>query len=193
MVVCGAGLFACKREEPSASVARATQAGVVDSIFPTSEEIRRFKERRNGVAADVLTGGAPTRDELVERLVRALGGRDVPALSRLVITDGEFIDLYYPTSIYAGPPYKQSPEIVWLLRTQASDKGMTRALARLGGRKASGVRYKCESAAVVQGRNRIWNDCRVSNYPGLPDGFRLFGPIIERDGIFKFYSYANDF
>ncbi|MGQ0814171.1 MAG: hypothetical protein ACT4O1_06860, partial [Gemmatimonadota bacterium] len=72
------------------------------------------------------------------------------------------IDIYYPSSIYVKPPYKQSPELVWFLMQQSSEKGIKRALDRYGG--------LAEVSSAI----------------------RLFGPIMERDGRFKFLSYAND-
>jgi hypothetical protein len=47
---------------------------------------------------------------------------------------------------------------------------------------------------VSEGRNRRWTDCTVSVQTAAGvSRERLFGAIIERDGRFKFLSYANSY
>jgi hypothetical protein len=190
------GLFACKREEPRTSPQTSpdTVRGVVDSIFPIEEEIRRFKEARGRASASGLENAAASRDELVRRFMRALEERDTAEFRLLAINATEFIDLYYPTSVYSKPPYKQSPELVWMLIQQSGEKGIGRALQRYGGMAANYEGYGCEDEPLVSGDNRVWEGCTIrwAPTPEAPSPIRLFGPIIERDGRFKFVSFAND-
>jgi hypothetical protein len=167
---------------------------VVDSIFPVEEEIRRFKDARNGATATELSNASPTRDALVARLIQAIEASDTAQLSAMVMNAAEFINLYYPTSIYARPPYRQSPELLWFLMQQNSQKGIGRVLTRYAGHALRYVSYACRVEPADWGETRIWEQCTVqwSPTPDAPSPFKLFSGIIERDGRFKFVSYAND-
>ena len=162
---------------------------IVDSIFPVEEEIRRFKAVRNAAAATELKNASSSRDEVVSRFLRAIETRDSADLRALTIDGAEFIDLYYPTSMYSHPPYKQSPEVVWMLQQQNSDQGLQRVLKRFGGQTTNLKSYACKPDPRVEGANRFWDECTIT----LTDGstVRLFSSIIERDGRFKILSYAN--
>jgi hypothetical protein len=54
---------------------------------------------------------------------------------------------------------------------------------------------QCPPEPLVEGPNRIWERCtvRVDSAGGETIEMRLFGSILERDGVFKFVSYTNDF
>lgn len=189
-------LTACVDHDRPASVVtqRDTIKNVVDSIFPVEEEVRRFKAARPGAAAKVLSDGATSRDELVQRFIRALEEKDSTQLRKLQMSAAEFIDLYYPTSIYSRPPHKQSPELFWFLLQENSGRGIRRALDRFGGQPLGFQGYTCNAAPLVQGANRFWSECRVrwQRAGKAASPFGLFGTIIEREGRFKFVSYAND-
>lgn len=188
-------LSACRAEEPAVSTTLAdTPQVVIDSIFPVEEEIRRFKVARNGASATELKDASETRDALVVRFMKALEARDSADIRAMVLDAAEFIDLYYPTSVHSQPPYKQSPEITWFLLQQNSEKGIKRALERYGGVAPHFEGYTCNSEPKVEQANRFWEQCTVrwAPVPGAPSPMRIFGTIIERDGRFKFVSYAND-
>ena len=54
--------------------------------------------------------------------------------------------------------------------------------------------YRCDPEPEVMGKNRIWTGCVVDWKNATDSGaIRLFGPIIERDGEFKFVTYASDY
>lgn len=191
------GLFACKREGPRASAAPATDTssrGVVDSIFTVEEDIARFKSARGNPSATVLTGGASSRDALVRRFIRAVETRDTADLRAMVLSDAEFIDLYYPTSMYVTAPYKQSPDLVWFLMQESGGKGLRRVLERFRGRPGNYQGYDCAEETIVTDPNRFHGACTVRWLDPTRAGksIRLFGPIMERAGRFKFLSYAND-
>ena len=190
------GLIGCSADEPAVSRSAPVDSvqGVVDSIFPVEEEIRRFKAAHGTVPAGEPVNAPASRDALVERFADALEQRDTAALSALSLNDAEFIDFYFPTSIYSRPPYKQSPEITYLLLRQQGDKGLRRVVERFGGSPAGIQGYSCNGAPRVEGGNRFWDGCTIewSHGRDTPGPARLFGSIIERQGRFKFVSYAND-
>jgi hypothetical protein len=164
---------------------------IVDSVFPVEEEIRRFKVARSGASASVLTGGSASRDALVKRFIAAVQANDSVDIRRMVMNAAEFIDLYYPTSMFATPPYKQSPELRWFLIQENSNKGISRLLSRYGGKPIKLVDYNCAAVATVEGDNKLWDRC-VVQWNQKPSPVRIFSTIVERHGQFKIMSYAND-
>jgi hypothetical protein len=189
-------LLACRSEEPATSQVPAEEPAPVhvDSVFPLEEEIRRFKAARNGAAASELQTASDSRDALVARFMKALERRDTADLRAMVLNAAEYIDLYYPTSVYTRPPYKQSPELNWFLMQEDSEKGIKRALDRYGGLPANFQGYECPREPRVEGANRFWEACTIrwSPAPDVPSPIRIFGSIMEREERFKFVSYAND-
>lgn len=174
------------------SIVRSRPGYVVDSILPVEEEIRRFQATAGDRPAG-LSGGAPSRSALVAAFVRAVEGNDTTTLARLVIDRGEFGHLIYPGSPNAKPPYRQSPEVVWLQRSASTGKGTSRLLARFGGRPLGFAGHSCPTPPDRQGTNTVWSGCVVRRLDAAGDTIRLrmFGPIVEHGGRFKFLSLTN--
>jgi hypothetical protein len=166
----------------------------IDSIFPIEESLRRFRTT-SGPEPGGLAGGAPTRDALVARFVDALAVSDTAALVDMLLTREEFAWLYYPHTRYAKRPYELAPEILWMQFQNGSSRGLGRLLDRLGGTRMVGLEHRCDGAPLIEGPNRTWERCtlRIDPPQGEPAHISLFGSILERDGIFKFVSYSNDF
>ena len=160
--------------------------------MPVEEEIRRFRSQLQSPQVTVLGDAFETPELLVRQYLNALSDRDAGRLNRLVIDAREFIDLYYPNSPYTRPPYRQNPSFVWFIIQQNSQKGMSRALARFGGRSVRYLGQDCRRAEP-QGVNRFW-ECtvRVESDGKEQPPLRLFGSILERDGRYKFVSLASD-
>jgi hypothetical protein len=197
----GLALTACGREAPAAS-ARADRTSVpvrtvsmppshVDSAVPRAVALRRFQ--RASERATVLSGGASSRDDLVRRFLRAVEARDTSGLHRLVLSRGEFAYLYYPTSAQGLPPYDLSPDLMWFMLVERSNRGVTALVSERAGKPLASAGYRCLGNSTVEGRNRLWGPCLVRRIqaPGDTVEERLFGPIVERDGRFKFLSYSN--
>jgi hypothetical protein len=172
--------------------ASASQPVHVDSVFPLDEELRRFRaELPDSVAS--LEGGAGSVDALVAAFIAALENQDVRALGELVMTPAEFAYLYYPTTRFTSPPYTMSPSLVWFQLENYGSKGLNRALARYGGRPLRAVGHTCPDSPQQEGQNLIRHGCIIRRIDEAGDtvGTSLFGPILERDGRFKFINYAN--
>jgi hypothetical protein len=186
--------------DPPAEAARpdsavvSTPQRVVDSIRPLEEDLRRFRVGIP-VAPSGFTGGAPSREALVRRFLDALARLDTAALTAMALTRAEFAYLTYPSSPYTRPPYRQSPEIVWLLLRAEHEKGMTRLVPRLGRQRAEYVGHDCDPEPLREGENRLWRNCRVrlAVGGGAARDRQLFGVIIERQGQFKFANYRTEF
>lgn len=106
----------------------------------------------------------------------------------------EYITFYYPESPYTRAPYRQAPGIRWALMTAASSQGVNRVWQRHAGASLGFAGYQCDTEPETLGQNKIWKNCRVDVKSA--DGarsIRLFGPIIERAGEFKFLTYGSDY
>ena len=174
------------------SIVRARPGYIVDSILPVEEEIRRFQAML-GPRPSNFSNGATTRAALVARFVRAIERNDTTSLRRLVVDREEFGYLVYPTSPNVAPPYRQSPDLVWLMRSASTDKAVTRLMARFGGRPLGFAGHSCPVPAAHQAENTVWSGCvvRRAGDGGNTASLRMFGSIIERGGQFKFLSLSN--
>ena len=182
---------ACGSPAPfPAGEVRATSTRI-DSAVPRDEALRRFQQ---GIErADSLSGAARSRGALVRRFVRALEARDTLALRRLVLTRGEFAYLCYPANPQGLPPYELSPDLMWFLLVEGSNRGLAHALEERGGRPLGFVGHSCEAEPSRQGDNTVWGPCLVRRQEaGDTVAERLFGLIVERRGRYKFVSYANN-
>ncbi len=141
-----------------------------------------------------LEGGESSRDGLVRRWVRAVETSDTAAIRGMLLTPEEFITFYYPASRFTSGPYRQSPRLLWFLMSSNSSQGATRVFQRHGGQPFGFRSYACGTDEEL-GTMRTWSDCRIRRQ--LEDGrdaeMRFFGGIIERDGMYKFLSYASDY
>jgi hypothetical protein len=166
--------------------------GVVDSIFPIEEEIRRFRATL-AEHPQALDETAPSREALVARFVAALEATDTAELRRMALTRAEFAYLYYPTTQFAQPPYELNPALVWYRLESYSSRGLVRALDRFGGRPLRVTGHACDAAPLVQGGNRVWHGCvlHARDAADRQVSLSLLGPVLEREGRFKLLSYAN--
>lgn len=176
------------------SINRAQPGYIVDSILPMKEQLRRFRAGL-GDAPHAFEGGATSKDALVRSFVRALEAADTAALVRLTISRPEFAYLIFPDSPIGKEPYAQAPDLVWMRHAGASATGLGRLLDRFGGRSIGYQSLRCVAATSVDGDNRITAGCRVRFAPegnNVTD-ISLFAAIIERQGRYKIFSYANAF
>jgi hypothetical protein len=182
-------LTACGRS--SATTPAAHRPTHIDSLIPRPEALRRFRAGLPPV--DSLSGGVASRDALVRKYLRAIEKRDTVMLRRLLLTRSEFAYVYYPTNPQGLPPYDLSPDLMWFMVSTGSGKGLTRALAELGGQRLGYTGYVCDSVPSRQGANTVWGPCAVHLRlkGGESTSERLFGLIVERGGRYKFISYAN--
>jgi hypothetical protein len=177
------------------SVNRAQPGYVVDSVFPTAEEIRRFAAAVGGRPTLELSNGATSVDALVRRFAAAVDARDTAQLQSLALSPREFIDLVYPASPYVATPYRQSPALTWSQIQLPSASGLRRLVDRLGGTALRVEQVACPATPERQGPNSLYAGCLVTfrSGDGPAQRGRLFGTIIAHRGQYKFVSYANMF
>jgi hypothetical protein len=165
----------------------------IDSILPPGEALRRFQSELAVVTE--LADAPRSRDRLVFEFMEAVERLDTAALAKLRVSKPEYAFLYFPSSVYSRKPYELPPDVAWLLSEQNSQKGAIRLFRRLSGRDLHFDGYACGTSAREQG-NVFWRDCQVSYLDpatAVPVTRRLFGAIMQREGRYKFLSYANDF
>ena len=187
-------LTACtpKPATTAAADSATAPAGVIDSILPIPLLLDRF---RAGLTESQAFGGGFTtdRDTLVTRFVRALEAADTVALDAMVLDRAEYAWLYYPAHIYARPPYELAPATFWQLIQGNSTKGRARLTQTLAGTAFVYRGMTCTASTNVQPPLTEVN-CRLKLVVGgAPTEGTYFGSIAERDGRFKFVSFANDF
>ena len=172
------------------SAGNASSVRIVDSAIPIVEALRRF--RQDLPEPRTLQGGSASRETLVRRFTRSLETRDTAALRRMALRADEFAWFYYPSSPLSQPPYELSPALMWFQTQGESERGASRLLAERGGRPIRYVGHTC-AASRIEGKNRIHSHCELRHVTTAGDtvGERLFGLVLERDGVFKFVSYAN--
>jgi hypothetical protein len=179
---------ACGDREVRASERGA--AGVVDSAIPIEVALERF--RRDLPRPAGLTGGSKSREELVRGFVAALEASDTAALRDMVLRKDEFAWLYYPSSPLSRPPYELPPDLLWFQMQGQSERGASLLLSDRAGAALGYAGHHCASERS-EGENRIYGHCVLRRVTAAGDtlGERLFGLVLERDGAFKFVSYAN--
>ncbi len=166
--------------------------GVVDSVLPIAEQLRRFRmdvpER-----PDSLRHAGASMNVLVQRWGRAVAGRDTAALNAMTINRAEFAWIYYPGSKLSKPPYEAPPQLLWAQILANSDGGARQLIQRFGGSRFDVLSVSCPPASDTTVSSRVYTDCRVRVRvaDGVVPEDRLFGSIVEHQGRFKFLGYTN--
>ena len=168
-----------------------TPGYVIDSVFPPEEALRRFQAEAGGVAPTVLADGALSIDALLRRYWATLVRVDSMALQPLLVSKREFAYLYFPES--AEPAAGMQPHVSWLLLSNNSGRGLARALALGAGSDSVIVGTACTVQKVLAGRNLIHGPCGVvRRLASRRDTLWITSHVIERDGVFKLLSFANE-
>jgi hypothetical protein len=184
---------ACTERPRDAAAATPPAAGVIDSALPMDVLLARF--RRDVPEVKNLRSNVASRDELVRRVIAAMGVGDTASLERVAVSLSEYAWLYFPTATVAKPPYEVPPALAWFQVQEKNRRGALRALRELGGHRVELQSYHCDASPTIEDQNRLWTGCAVtlSRDGATPVTIRLFGAILERAGRFEVLSYENDF
>ncbi len=180
-------------DEQAKHVAEVVAAGgVVDSILPIAEHLRRF--RTELPKTDSLQHASTSREALVSRWAAAIAANDTADLNAMIMNRAEFAWLYYEASPMSKPPYEAPPELLWGQLLASSNKGATQLVNRFGGSRVKASGLRCPTPPDTQGTNVLTSKCEVRlAAPGKQtvEGV-LFGTIIERGGRFKFVGLSTN-
>lgn len=193
-LVLAAGILACDRRAASDSAPPRDRAEVfVDSALPVDTLLARFRAATADTPS-ALVGGESSPERLTRAFLAALERHDTTTIRRLAMTRGEFAWLYYPHTKFTAPPYELGPDLLWLQLGAASEKGIVRLLRRYGGSRLRFESLACPDSAAIEGPNRVTVGCRVrfAAADSAARTLRIFGSLLERDGRYKFVSYANE-
>jgi hypothetical protein len=184
LILAAAALGACSSGE------RAGRETVVDSAQSIDTLLARFRTGLDRPAG--FTGGAASLAVLVREFATAVEQRDSTAFGRLTLTRAEFAWLYYPFIPEAAPPYELEPGLMWFMLETNSSRGLRALLVERGGRPLGVIDQTCEGERQL-GDITLWSPCTVRRLqaPGDTVVEVLFGPVVSRNGRFKFVSYAN--
>ena len=165
---------------------------IIDSVFSMPEMITRFRVGLPEVKA--LAGGETSPELLVSKFVRALAEGDSRTLSLLVLSRAEFAYLYFPNSADAQGEGGLPPALRWDGIVRNSEKGISRALDRIGRAPLTLAGFECRTPARRLGPLTQLDECtvRLARGDGITFDGRLFGSIIGIGGRYKFVGYAND-
>jgi hypothetical protein len=169
----------------------ATIRPAADTSVSIAEALRKFRSTLTETPNRLATT-APTREALVRQFMRAVTSGDTAGLRAMQITRAEFAYLVYPDNRQSRPPYELEPDLMWMQIGGSNALGVRHLLRELGGHPAEYVDHRC-TRTDHDGRTTIHSLClvRFRSSGGQLDEQQLFGSIIERDGRFKFLSYAN--
>lgn len=187
-------IAACDRAAtPDAATSNPPRSGVVDSALPIDTLLHRFRATLPDTPT-TMRGGERSAEALTRALLRALETRDTATVQRLALSGSEFAWLYYPHTRFTQPPYEMGPELLWLQIGMASEKGAVRLIRRYGGTPLRFEALTCPDSAALEGPNRVLTGCRVrfAAADSAARDLRLFGSLLQRDGQYKFVSYANE-
>ena len=181
--------------EPSRSRASETSATAANTAEGAVESMESMLHRfQKGVPkVDSLSGVSSSARALTRRYLEAVARSDTTALRDMHISRAEYAHLYFPSSKMMAPPYELPPDVAWMLHTSESNKGIASILRRFGGQRLGLEAVRCPGEPLREGPNIVWRDC-AARYRAHGSSAReepLFAAIIERDGRFKFFSYAT--
>ena len=165
---------------------------IVDSVFPMPEMITRFRAGLPEVRA--LAGGEISPESLAAKFVLALAEGDSRTLSLLALSRAEFAYLYFPYAADAQRDGGLSPALRWDGILRNSEKGISRALDRIGRKPLKFDALQCQTPPSRLGPMTQQDGCtvRLTLADGTAFSGRLFGSIVGIGGRYKFVGYAND-
>lgn len=183
---------ACDRSASNSDNASLPPGYVVDSALPIDTLLARFRATVSDTPSTLL-GGETSAERLAREFLRAVSSNDTASIRRLVVNRAEFAWLYYPHTRFTKRPYELGPDLLWLQINEASEKGIVRTLRRYGGSPLRFEALACPDSVTPEGPNRITTGCqlRFAAADSAARSLELFGSLIERDGRWKFVSYAN--
>lgn len=151
----------------------------------------------HGPAVPVLADAAPSIDELLARFTKALADNDKRALTRLRVSEREYLDVIMPGNVPPGEPPHTMParkaEFFWELLDTKSAYHEQNLLNEFGGHrwKITSTRYERGTREYASYTAHRQLRLGIEDESGRSADLAT-GSIAEIGGRFKFISYVRD-
>ena len=124
----------------------------------------------------------------------ALARNDRPALDALALSEQEFRDHVWPELPAARPERNLPFSYVWGELNQKSGIALTQTLAEHGGKRYELKRVVFGGDETRYGSYRVRREATfdVIDASGTQTSLRVCGSFIEKDGVWKVFSYVID-
>lgn len=145
-------------------------------------------------ATPPLEHGASSPEVLAAAVLDAFARRDTDALSRLALSQSEFVAHVWPSLPASRPERNLSSDYVWDDLHGKSRAYLRSNLARPLPRHARLLRLEFTGGTSEYRGYRVHRDSRLVlvDPAGAAHSIRLFGAMLEKDGVYKVFSYVTD-
>jgi len=137
------------------------------------------------------TSGSPAA--LASAVLEALSRRDRVRLDALAVSEQEFRDHVWPDLPAARPERNLPFSYVWGDLRQKSNLSLARTLDRYGGRPQT-LRHVTFAGTTPYADCTVHRDASfaVDDASGVAQTIRACGSFLEKDGVWKVFSYVVD-
>jgi hypothetical protein len=141
-----------------------------------------------------LSGGYSSVEELAGSVIGAVERRDTAALQAAALNEQEFREHVWPELPAARPERNLPFSYVWGDLRQKSDAGLALTLARHGARRYTLVSLQNDGETTRYPSYEVRRETVlvVRDETGAVTDLRLFGSVIQKDGVWKVFSYVVD-
>ena len=145
-------------------------------------------------SSSLLSNTYPSPEALAAAVMSAVERQDATTLHGLALNEQEFREHVWPELPAARPERNLPFSYVWGDLRQKSDEGLTRTLAQHGGRRYGlvAVRFDGEISRYPTYTVHRETVLQVRDEAGNQADLRLFGSVIQKDSVWKVFSYVAD-
>lgn len=146
----------------------------------------------NGSSQPPLRDAQPTARALAQLVLDGIARRDPATLQALALDEAEFKVHVWP-SLPAARPERNLPfSYVWGDLRQKSDAALSRTLANYGGRRFELVDVRFGEPPAQYAEFIVHGDTElvVKNDAGAQETIRVCGSLLEKDRVWKVFSYV---
>jgi hypothetical protein len=138
-----------------------------------------------------LANGSSSAEALATAVLDAIAQRDRARLDALALSEQEFRDHVWPDLPAARPERNLPFSYVWGDLHQKSNLSLVRTLEQYGNTRYTLTRVRF-SGATSYARYVVHRDAtfEVTDTSGTPTSLRVCGSFIEKDGVWKVFSYV---
>jgi len=145
-------------------------------------------------AAAPLNNAKESAEELAREVVAAVTSRDADRLRAITLSEDEFRTTVWPELPAARPERNLPVSYVWLDLKQKSESSLTAVLATHGHKGYTLRRVEFAGPARDYGGFRVHQNVTfvVRDQAGEDRRVRLCGSLVERQGVWKVFSFVVD-